>query len=179
MHWDTVGDAMDELTWVEWKWIAMHASENCGTARTLCEWNTWQDTTCLRCDQEEEDEKHAFQCNHHTNKEGKVKIENTLKETMDESDTCGETKQVKVEAIKSWLRRTQGGNGNGWNNEVNMVHQEQQSIGWHNLLVGPPVARWESLQHQDCKRRGKRRSGKKWVTMTIKKVDGHWVGCVD
>ena len=161
---------MERLSLSKRKWITKHASENCGIGKTLHKWNIQQDAPCPRCHEKEEDSPHVFKCDHFSNGEGKEKMLEALREQPEETETNSEIKRAMVCGVKRWLLGTQGENPNGFSDDVKNAFHEQQSVGWCNMTMGLPTKSWDTLQQKDHTKKGKRRSGKRWLMMIIKRL---------
>ena len=161
IDWETCAAGMKALQPARRRWIAKHASSNCGVGKTLVTWKYQDDDRCPRC-RLPEDTTHVLRCTakgaNDVWNESITKLTAYLQKTY----THPGLQESLLTSLHRW-RHNSFTFANFAEEKVNRAVTSQSSIGWKNLLEGLLSASWRQLQQRYYHREGCRKSSKRWA----------------
>ena len=171
VDWPAVKNAMQSTTVWRRHWITKFNSGYCSTGRMMKLWRQRVIDTCPRCGIEVETPVHILQCpSVQAGKKWEASIQN-LVEWLGSVKTCPDIRKLICCAIQQWREQLPVLPLMSYDFDgVSAIYKDQSLIGWRNLLSGFVSVEWASVQNRYYKWLGLKRTGKRWVTMLIKKL---------
>ena len=144
-------------------------SHNCATGVKMALWGYRANDHCPRCGALHEDVSHILTCQAVSAKESWSKSLDRLEEWMAKQKTATLIRQFIIRRLREWhtgefLVQPEA--------SIATATDEQNEIGWKNLLYGFVSPQWARIQQREYNRIGSRRTGRRWVTQLIKQL---WV----
>ena len=176
VDWPAVKNAMKSTTVWRRHWVTKFNSGFCGTGRMMKLWKQRIIDTCPRCGIETETPIHILRC-------PSARASTTWDESMlDLSEwlasvkTCPDILKLICQSLQLWREQLPVLPLHSYDFDgVNAIYTDQCIIGWRNLLRGFVSVEWANVQDKYYKWLGLKRTGKRWVTMLIKKLwDVSW-----
>ena len=134
-------------------------SRNIGTNETLKRWRWRTDAICPRCGDETETVQHVIQCNHPEATDiWRTSMQSTRTWMEEVIHTKPKVAAAITQALKCWRENQEPRETS--NQEVQEAAQEQQQIGWWNMLMGLHSNRWQTIQQKHYQRIGFKRCAK-------------------
>ena len=150
------------------RWTTKHASDNCGCGVTLVQWKKQSDDHCPRCC-ESETTTHILRCP----AMGAQAVWDTSIRTLRRRLKNLETHPDLIKAIRFGLSRWRADQPTHRyvrNDEVQLVVNDQDEIGWRNFLEGLWSDRWKDIQQLHYQKIGSRKTGLSWSVKAISAV---------
>ena len=126
------------------------------------------DMKCPRCPATETTT-HALMCNGYGADDTWMESEGNLSGLLDELETCPQLKHFLLENLRRW-RTGEAIEPTQQKQTLTDLCEEQNLIGWRNLLEGMASKQWAHIQQRHYNRIGSRRSGKKWIEQVSKQL---------
>ena len=165
IDWKQVKCAMKSLPLHSRRYVTKHASDECGIGTTLVKWKYQEDCKCPRCGQDEDGD-HVLLCQ--ACGANDIWNDNVVKliAVMDETNTHPAIQETLLHSLQQWRHQT--AEPIHLPIEIEQARQEQQAIGWRNLLEGLPSKKWSQIQQRFYNESQSRRTGKRWMTSILK-----------
>ena len=170
VDWDACEANMKSLGLYRRRQVTKHASENCGVGKTLMEWKKQSHSRCPRCGLDGEDTTHVLIC---TAQGATAKWEENmvnLREHLTSVDTQEELQRALMFRLSQFRRQLPLTN-QAWSPTTLDLIQDQDTIGWKNLLEGLPSRKWLIVQQRHYKRIGSKRSARRWLSALLKRLN--------
>ncbi len=171
VDWDACAQAMRSAPVTRRHWVTKHASGWCGVGKMMQLWKEWDNPDCPRCGATE-DARHVWTCPAPSVIPVWDRSITRLKAWMTSQGTMPGAR----DAICSYLQAWRSGNSLPPVHDFSPIFglraaiEAQSSLGWQALLEGCLVCHWAAIQQKYYEWIGSRRSGRRWVSMLIRKV---------
>jgi len=169
VNWVACEKAMKDLRIGRRHWVAKHVSGHCGVGTCMLKWKKQENDACPRCG-EQEDARHVWTCQSPEACLLRSQDLFKLRKWLKEQDTAPEISRVLMTRLTSWSFNTRAYPQRVRDMDIRRALQEQDDIGWTNLLEGCVSQHWAVAPTNYYKWMGSRKSGRRWTIALIKKL---------
>jgi hypothetical protein len=173
VDWEACAQAMRNATITRRHWIAKHAAGWCGVGKMMKLWQEWDTSDCPRCGAFE-DAQHVWQCLAPSVTPVWERSLARLKAWMTSSGTMPGMRDAICFYLHSW-RLGQDLLPVQTFSPLFGLRDAIDAQGWQAFFEGCLACDWAAIQHKYYVWIGSRRSGRRWVSMLIRKLwDTAW-----
>jgi len=131
---------------------------------------------CPSCPCEREDRDHVYQCNHHDRAVWRRKSLQEIRKVCQNLQTAPELTDILLEGLAACYNNSPFPN-NKYSQRFDKLFDEQNIIGWRQLINGRITKEWAHLQHQHLAKNNlidKFRTGQTWSIQIICTIWTQW-----
>ena len=128
------------------KWLSKFVTGICGVGYMLKIWKHQAHSSCPRCGQEDETTQHVLLCRETSSTETWDTALDNLDSWMTDNNSDPEMQEVIINSLKAWRDSSIIFFTEIINQDIRNALDEQEVIGWNNLLNGFISSQWKVIQ---------------------------------
>ena len=167
VDWDAVEDAQAYYPNGFSLWMSKQVTGFCGVGKMMCRWGHWNTNQCPCCDAEIETAQHILVCTDPEMTDEFRECVEVLETWFIDKDTCPEIADCIITAI---ARHKPTAFGLSADSLVEEAANQQDQIGWTNLLEGKISKLWRALQSTYLQELGSRNTARTWAHGLIRQL---------
>jgi hypothetical protein len=162
IDWEVLSKACDEESPGHLRWVTKDVTGVCGVGKFLKRWKSQDHSRCPRCDAEDEDYRHVYQCPAQSTKREWYGALNDLRQWCNSHDTSPDITEVMIKCLKAWQagRRLPPYRGR---DPLAYAYDAQRVIGWGCFLEGSLSNYWLTVQASYFILIGSRKAASVWA----------------
>jgi hypothetical protein len=169
IDWDVLAKACVEESPGRVRWVTKHVTGMCGVGKFLERWQHQTHSRCPRCDAENEDHRHVYQCPAPSTKLEWSGAMDDLRQWCESHDTSPDITEVILKGLTAWQTRLPPPPYRGRGALAN-VYDDQCAIGWGCFLEGSLAKGWLDVQGEHFLTLGSRKTASVWARGLIKQL---------
>jgi hypothetical protein len=162
-------DAMKSMSTARQHWLTKHTAGFNAVGKNMLRRKEWTHSKCPRCAHAVEDSEHVLKCKG----EGAPPLWDqsikALEKWMRTISTAPNIIRAICLGLDSW-NKEQPMPSTNFSQHLQAAINQQERIGWRNLLEGFPANKWSALQAEYYLRLRSRRSSRRWLAALVKKL---------
>ena len=162
-------DAMKTMPIARQHWLSKHAAGFNAVVKNMKRRKHWAHSKCPRCLQTEEDSEHITKCQGTGAPEQWKQSIEQLEKWMRTINTEKNIIRAVIQGLTAW-NADQPVEKENFSQSIELTIDQQEKIGWRNLLEGFPAKRWAEQQEDHLERTGSKRSSRRWKAALVKKM---------
>ena len=152
------------------KWLSKFVTGICGVGYMLKLWKHQAHDSCPRCGQEKETTQHVIQCK----EESATKVWEEAVEHLDTWMTDNQADPTMqdyiIASLKGWRNGNPTPHAQRQQTSIREASEDQNLIGWHNLISGFISKQWRLIQQTHLKEIGSMKSPILWISRFQRRI---------